>query len=457
MPNKSLQFVILVGVLNLVSSVLFLFLWNRPVYDDQYNISDVRTYAKEGVSVLTIRTQKNPPGPVGFIWMGSAVRLFGDDELFDARIAVLSSWIILVVGLLLAARRSEFPNLWYGALLATLVFPHSVTATATLLTEGPSLAFAVLGVLLWSRSISRPDFGWSSLAVGTIGALSMGLAAACRQYFVALLPAAATFVLYLSRKTVFKNKPLWTAGATFSLGVAALPLVVLLLIWKGITSPGMATGASYSNWKASAGLSPSRPIVASLYIVLYLLPFTFPAITRIRPAWRWRMLLLAFVGGVLAARFQSSLLQPGPLHSAIGAAMRIPLMGLILFGLIVAVAIYNCVACVLLLWERKSSILSCPPVVLSLLAVGFFILEQCGVGGNLPLYERYILQVAPFLGLIAFWILPTLDTWRTLALVAMSLIGHIMLWRYAQMNLRHCARSIVWPVASRRTMLEDTL
>jgi hypothetical protein len=53
------------------------------------------------------------------------------------------------------------------------------------------------------------------------------------------------------------------------------------------------------------------------------------------------------------------------------------------------------------------------------------------VGGNLPFYDRYVLQLAPFLGLIAFAILPRLTTVRVLALAGMSILSHIMLWRFA--------------------------
>ena len=48
---------------------------------------------------------------------------------------------------------------------------------------------------------------------------------------------------------------------------------------------------------------------------------------------------------------------------------------------------------------------SCAPVVFALLAVVFFIIEEAGAGGNIPLYELYVVQTAPFLGLIAFALL----------------------------------------------------
>ena len=67
----------------------------------------------------------------------------------------------------------------------------------------------------------------------------------------------------------------------------------------------------------------------------------------------------------------------------------------------------------------------------ALLMIFFFVAEQFGVGGNLFLYERYMLQLAPFFGLVAFSLLPRITYPRLLVLAAMFAVSHIMLWRYA--------------------------
>jgi hypothetical protein len=69
-------------------------------------------------------------------------------------------------------------------------------------------------------------------------------------------------------------------------------------------------------------------------------------------------------------------------------------------------------------------------VTYALLAILLFIAEQFGVGGNVPFYDRYVLQVAPFLGVIAFALLPSLDKARLFTLIALSFFSHVMLWRY---------------------------
>ena len=101
------------------------------------------------------------------------------------------------------------------------------------------------------------------------------------------------------------------------------------------------------------------------------------------------------------------------------------------FGLIVGATIYNFVAVGMLFWEQRTILFSCPTVVFSMLAIVFLVAEQLGVQGNIPFYDRYVIQLAPFVGIIAFAIAPQVNLMRLFVLGAMSLLSHGMLWRYA--------------------------
>jgi hypothetical protein len=83
------------------------------------------------------------------------------------------------------------------------------------------------------------------------------------------------------------------------------------------------------------------------------------------------------------------------------------------------------------LLERRAAGHSCDYEIFSFLIVAFFIAEQIGIGGNIPFYELYVLQMAPFLGLIAFGLLPQLTTSRVSAIACLSVISHALLWRHA--------------------------
>jgi hypothetical protein len=193
----------------------------------------------------------------------------------------------------------------------------------------------------------------------------------------------------------------------------------------------MAAGTSYTNLKAAVGLNLSRPIVVAFYAAVYLVPLTFPAMIRMNGSRRRMAVLFAVLGGAVVTIFSSLFLQPGPLNSLIRFASRLPYGGTTLFAAIAIVAIYNAASVCVLLWEQRQMISSCAPAVFALLVIVFFVAEQVGVGGNLPFYDRYVLQLAPFLGLVAFTVLPRLTPARGFALAGLSALSHIMLWRFA--------------------------
>jgi len=430
--GRLFRFVVVVFALNVVSAALFIGMVNRQVYDEPYNIFDVHNYATRGLSMETLLSHRNPPGPTGFLWMAAGVRLLGGDELRDARVATLMSWILLAAGILIGVRHSRFPQLWYGALLTTLVFPHALEASATLLTEGPSLLFAVLGALAWIEFASDPNTTPRLFALALLGGLSMGVAVTCRQYNLALLPAAALFVLYQWRSPAYREKRGWALNAILSVALAVVPVLLMVLVWKGISSPGMATGTSYDHmWKATVGLNLTRSVVVAFYAAVYLLPLTFPAMFQMKLSLRRRAFLIAVLGGAVVTYFNALFLQPGPLNSLIRFVSRVPYGGTVLFAAIAVVVIYNAASACSLFWEQRQVLSLCAPAVLALLVMVFFVADPIGVGGNIPFYDRYVLQLAPFLGVLAFAVLPRLTTGRVLAFAGMSVLSHIMLWRFA--------------------------
>jgi len=343
---------------------------------------------------------------------------------------MLFSWFLLGVGVIAGGRLSRFPSLWYGALLCTLVFPHSVMATATLLTEGPALLFATLGALAWTEFVSSSSLDLRACILGCMGGLSLGVAATCRQYYLMLLASAITISILSGVSRSPREKRKWLGAVILSLTMASAPILAMVLIWKGISSPSMAAGTSYFNYQAGLGLSIARPFVAGFYVLFYLLPLSFPAVRHLQAPQRLPALIAASLAGILAIYFRFSLV-PGPLNSLIRAAARFPACATIVFALIAGVTAYNAIAVALVLWSKRSDAASCLPLQFALLAIFFFVVEQFGVGGNIPFYERYVLQLAPFLGYIAFWLFPKLTQLRIAVLIGMSALGQFMLWRFA--------------------------
>ena len=411
---------VLLFVLNVISALMFIISYNHMAYDDRYNLTDVHRYAINGISVDSIKAHINPAGPTSYIWMAMAVRLFPENELRSARAAILLSWLLLGAMILIGAHRTRFAASWYSAFFVTLAFPHAVSATALVLTEGPALLFAILGSLLWIEFLSQPTFNLSQEPLGIASGFLVGLAITCRQYYLALLLAAVLFVVYRWRQRPSQATVIWVLPSVLALTASGLPVLLLALLWKGFSSPGMVSGSSYANWRAAVGINFYRPVVAGFYVALYSLPLTFPAMLFLRPKQRWRALLVAFLGAFGAVHFMSTLLQPGPFNSLVGTLSRMPRSQSLFFGLIAGATICNFVGVSMLLWEKRAALLSCPPVIFSIFVILFFIAEQVGVQGNIPFYDRYVIQVAPFLGIIAFGLLPELNLTRVLALGVMS-------------------------------------
>ncbi len=419
---------LLLLVLNLISSAAFIYCQNRPVFDESYNMADVHAYATNGISVSTVQAQKNAPGPTSFLWIAAGVRLLGASELRGARIAVLTSWVVLGVALLVGGRLAGCPELWCGALLFTLVLPHSMMATGTVLTEAPGLMFAAGGTLAWTEFMSKTGINLRALALGVIGGLSLGMATTCRQYYVALLGSAVVvLLLHLARARDRK----WLGSVTLSLVMAAIPLCVLLKIWGGISSPSMAAGRSYSNYQAAVGWSMGRPVIAGFAVLLYLMPLTLPSVIQeTGPLRRWAV-LVAVLAGIVAVPFRSFLVQPGPLHSLIRIGSPLRGGATVFFGLIACLTAYNAIGAGLSLWGQRARVACSVPLQFSLLTILFFVVEQCGVGGNIRFYDRYILQIAPFLGVVSYCLFPKLTGTRIAAVIGLSVLSQAMLWRFA--------------------------
>jgi hypothetical protein len=423
--------ILLLFSLSVLSAILFIFLVSRPVYDDVYNILDARGYAYHGISTSTILAQKNAPGPGSFIWMAAGILVFGQNELRDARLAILTSWVMLVTAALVAVRRSRFSELWLSSILATIVFPYSLTAMATLLTEGPSLFFAIVGTIAWTEAVSRRRVNLSTFAATAVGGLAIGLAVVCRQYYLALLPAAMVFALFLFRRREPQGTFTWLASIVVSLLLVSTPPLLLFTLWHGLSCPGISQGTSYATYHADAGLNFSRPIVTAFAIGFYLVPLTFPAPNAVLPKQRLRIFLGSSVIGVVAVPFHSHLVDKGIIHSLTNSVTLGPFLSRLAFWAIATLVAYNSISLALLSWAKRNELSNCYPVVFALLTVLFFVFEQFGVGGNIPFYDRYVLQMVPFLGLIAFFLVPERSIYRTVSMAVMYLLGQEMLWRHA--------------------------
>jgi hypothetical protein len=428
--KRYLTFALLLLALNTASSLFFMARITRPVFDDQYNIVDVKRYAADGITRDSLSKHVNPPGPTSFAWMAGAVRAIGGDSVRDARLGALVSWLILAGCIVFFGRlaRLNSTELWYAALLVTMAFPHTQMAMATVLTEGPAALFALLGVMAWATFMAAEEVTPAIFALCVAGGLSIGIAVTARQYYLALLACWPLLILYRWWRGRLTGA---AVAAAFASGAAAvIPILCLIVAWHGLQSPGMVSGASYVKWNSKVGFNVIRPLIAAFYVGLYFFPLTITEALRDRLARDKKVWALALFGGIAMALIGAGFVQPGPLHTLLKAGDRIPHGANLLLALIAAVTIYNFALFADSAWERRNELVAKPVALISILVVGFFVLEQVGVGGNIPFYDLYVLQIAPFLGIAAFAVYPRLSRSRLVPLAMLWVIGEITLWRY---------------------------
>ncbi len=428
--KRYLTFALLLLALNTASSLFFMARITRPVFDDQYNIVDVKRYAADGITRDSLSKHVNPPGPASFAWMAGAVRAIGGDSVRDARLGALVSWLILAGCIVFFGRlaRLDSTELWYAALLVTMAFPHTQMAMATVLTEGPAALFALLGVMAWAAFMAAEQVTPAIFALCVAGGSSIGIAVTARQYYLALLACWPLLILYRWWRGRLTGA---AVAAAFASGAAAvIPILCLIVAWHGLQSPGMVSGASYVKWNSKVGFNVIRPLIAAFYVGLYFFPLTITEALRDRLARDKKVWALALFGGIAMALIGAGFVQPGPLHTLLKAGDRIPHGANLLLALIAAVTIYNFALFADSAWERRNELVAKPVALISILVVGFFVLEQVGVGGNIPFYDLYVLQIAPFLGIAAFAVYPRLSRSRLVPLAMLWVIGEITLWRY---------------------------
>jgi hypothetical protein len=420
---------LLLFALYTASAIAFIVRVNHPVFDEEYHLPEVRRYATQPVNVQSLREHGVPTGPGSFLWMSIGGRIFGD-KLWAYRSMILLSWLFLGAALVALARRPGQIDIAYFSLLTILIFPHAPTTFPMVLTEGPALLFAMAGVLVWATTMWREETNTWNIFFSHFGALLIGLAVISRQYYLALLPAMACLLAI----RVFKASPIFQARSLWRISTlitAMLPVVWLLFVWGGLSSPGMAAGTSFPGWVARPGLNPERPLIAAFYIcsysVLVFWPYLLEGNVKAKLAW--------FLGGALTTwliiRAGVQVDQLGPLKAALD---RVPGGGIsktVVESILVGTGAAALVQLVSALQRRRDALMSNPVVLLSILVVPFFVAEQLGVGGNIPFYERYLLQIAPFLGVIRGFTMPHIGVPDIAIWVAMTGVGQLMLWRYS--------------------------
>jgi hypothetical protein len=405
--SPSAQVWLLIGgwVFVAASALLFIAIVSQPVFDESNNLPDVLRYSELGITGETIKRHVNPAGPFAYVWIGVIGKFLGGG-LWSFRLVNVFSLFALGAVLFHFGQRNFATA---ASACAVLVNPYLPLASATILTELPSLLALTVGALLWLKGlsgISTPDWRSSAKLIGA-GAL-VGISITGRQYYLAALPAMA-IAASAQWQSVERRHSYRTLAAPIvasSLVVAVLPIVVLSWAWGGLTPPGMQANVSYKDFSAALGINPVRPITALLLIGIYAFPILLLQHGRSIPySSVLPTALLALVVTLLVPQNTLWCIPGTPnlcgpvsgLH--IYASARSTVLALAYNGFASFIGLYGLFLLGRTVWLARFANTGIVQAAFGGSFLAFFVAEQFFVGGNIPFYERYILQIAPFIGL----------------------------------------------------------
>jgi len=402
-------------VLQLASACAFAFAVKEQVFDEPNYEPDVARYQLHGVTFGTLRAHETASAPVMSVLAGLSGRLVPGDIRFR-RIPIILAWALAVAVAFLLARSVD-EEAFTAALLAALCFPHVPTAMASLLTEGPTMLLTLVGLwATWAGCTGRLHQRWAAVVAGA----ACGIAILTRQYALATAGAMILTWVLCTRSVLLV--------ALSSLGVCAA-LAALGWVWGGLSSPASRLPSGPAMHSVVA-LNLARPLAALASVGAYIALLV-----------RWRKSRIGWLGAIGAAAASALLVAGGielwgngPIATVIAKFDR--------FGNVVARALAASLGgaavaalaavCVGLVGLRHS--LGGSASAILVFAAGsttLFVLEQAGVGGTIPYFERYTYLMFPW---AVYLTLRAFEAERGVVVAylgTLAVVGQWMLWRHS--------------------------
>jgi len=412
------HYLIILNSIFFFSSFLFIILSKRLIFDDINNLRDILRYNSEGLTIETIKNHINPAAPLSYIIISLIGTLFGA-KLWSWRLAVLLGWIILYLSLALNKNLQKKSNAIFFVITACF---YSATASASILTEIYGLVFLTLGIIYYFF-LNRKDNNNEIFAF-----LFFGLAIICRQYYLCLIPALF-FTEFNFKQFKLSNRP-FIVFIKYSL--ILLPIILLFLLWGGLTSPSLKSFASYTNVNTLVSFNPIRILPPIIYIGIYLGPLYLIhyGLGKNKKTQLYFLIFASLIAIIFVLnndyfyRLGNQEQGTGPLDS-IGAKLNNNITLKTFLFLTYTSGFYFFIYLVNLL----KSLINNPFQKFTLFFILFFVLENIGIGGNISFYERYILQLMPVFA-ISLILVNNFKKHLFILLTLTFLIGQLMLWRH---------------------------
>jgi hypothetical protein len=366
--------------------------------------------------------------PVVKVWGASVTAV----RVAVAVLGAIALLLVLVLGRQLGLPRGPTALVAFSVALGPMWGPLA----ATFMTEVPTLALHALTLVLAARALRGRAVSSGWLAAAIVAAF---WAAAIRQYSL-VLGGAVLLVAWLvarGRGDARAARHVIVIGVVF-----AVACVVLLAWWQGVPdrlelSPKVPGGTALKYTITGLVGYVRATALLLLPVVLYARP-----VAVVRRAWRLDRRLAMVVGGgtiglmLLASRFSvkspfvgNYLDEHGALGNDIIDGNRPGVMPHALFVVIVFIASAAAVVLMLMLvpalvalrdrWRTRRFDVADPALALVAIAVtAFALVYELAILVELPLFDRYVLPVLPFVGLLVVRGAPSGEVRRALGPVA---------------------------------------
>jgi hypothetical protein len=411
----------------LIPSVVFLQIMPVPTFDETYHLTDIYRYINLGINRETIYAQTTPTGPATHRWAALWGKLFGS-KLSTLRLSIWICWIAICL-IFYKLFKQEHKDKLLFSFLFLFTNPYASCLSGLVMTEAFGLMAILAGVYYLQKSSYNPTDYFSLILCG----LCMGIAIVSRLYYICIIPCLAVCMLYMYRNNSYSRDLFIKLSLLLLFAIA--PLFILYTIWGSITPPLFNKGEVFRNSKIYLGVNLLRPLSALLYVGIYCFPFFLifnpKLLIKKWPFWPIAFLVSFFVTyNVYLWRLERVHTGTGLIDALVTFAYKINgTVGTLAYFISVCVAAMG----VLLLIHKSLISLKTHVSVIALFSytlVLFFIIQQSFVSGQTPFYDRYLIQIAPFLGLITFDAKIKFD-YRLLSLVIIYLIiGQFILWRF---------------------------
>jgi hypothetical protein len=397
-------------IFSILLSLLFAVLSGGPVFDGKIHYEDIFHYINKGISLETIKAQTNPQAPGVYLFLTLLSKITGASFL-SFRMVILIFWGIffwILKSSVLIENKKE------SALVALAIATHSYfgLTSGSIMTEVFALLCSVFAIFYLNR-----EKWWSYLLSG----LYLAFAFYCRQYYLAVIGAILL--------TVFLENPKNLRWAILSF-VPFAGILGLYLIWGGLVPPVVRQiGIPHSGLGTSLGINPLRPLAAIFYVGLYMIPFIPWSVEILKSKKFIFSSILGFILALISTIFIDNVLASGPLYSI----LKIVQSKMILHrGSFFLVAYLSQTTSIYSLWtglERFKNKKMNRLEMICFFTLILYVLEQFGIKGNLPHFERYTLQVYFFSTYMLVRVNPFLSISRAFLLLITFGFSQYILWK----------------------------